>query len=235
MPRIIKPIPTNASPHLGVQQFAQQARQNLSEAFDAIIESRVRQTIQANRSRSDAPAYQVDDLVYLSTKNLLLPKGRVRKLIPKYIGPMKITEIYADNGNFVKLDLPQGMRQHNRFNVAVLRPHFESDAILFPKREASQLYDYGLPDEKEWFVQSISNHKWLDGNLHFLVNWTVGDTTWEPLDACQDLEALDGYLQLSAVETPEQLPKIDHSETSRARPRGRPRGSNRSRKTVTKA
>jgi len=59
----------------GVQGFVRQARDNLAMALDAIIESRVIQTHHANKKRKDPPTLDVGGLVYLSTKNLTLPKG----------------------------------------------------------------------------------------------------------------------------------------------------------------
>ena len=74
----------------GVETFVRQALENLAMAHDAIIESRIGQTYYANKRKGTAPKFEVGDLVYLSTKNLSMPKGRARKLIPKYIGPMKV-------------------------------------------------------------------------------------------------------------------------------------------------
>ena len=59
----------------GVQSFVRQARDNLSMALDAIIESHVIQTHHANKRRKASPTLDVGELVYLSMKNLTLPKG----------------------------------------------------------------------------------------------------------------------------------------------------------------
>jgi len=58
----------------GVQGFVRQVWDNLAMALDAIIESRVIQTHHANKKRKDPPTLDVGELVYLSTKNLTLPK-----------------------------------------------------------------------------------------------------------------------------------------------------------------
>ncbi|KDQ05536.1 hypothetical protein BOTBODRAFT_77735, partial [Botryobasidium botryosum FD-172 SS1] len=73
----------------GVRVFAQRMRDAIISAHDAILEARVKQTRQANKHRKQAP-FELNDLVYLSTKNLKLPKQRARKLVPKYIGPFPI-------------------------------------------------------------------------------------------------------------------------------------------------
>ena len=44
-------------------------------------------------------------MVYLSTKNLALPKGRARKLLPRYIGPYKVVKVHTATST-VMLELP---------------------------------------------------------------------------------------------------------------------------------
>lgn len=70
----------------GVRNFAQKMKDAILTAHDAILEARVKQTRIANRKRKDAPFIE-GDLMYLSTKNITLPKGRARKLAPKFVGP----------------------------------------------------------------------------------------------------------------------------------------------------
>ena len=60
----------------GVKQFAQQAVWNLLDAHDAILEHRIEQTHHSNKCCKPSIEYQIDDLVYLLTKNLALPKHR---------------------------------------------------------------------------------------------------------------------------------------------------------------
>ena len=54
----------------GVKQFAQQAMWNLMDAHDAILEHRIEQMHYFNKCRQPSIKYQINDLVYLSTKNL---------------------------------------------------------------------------------------------------------------------------------------------------------------------
>ena len=60
----------------GVKQFAQQAVWNLQDAHNAILEHRIEQTHYSNKCCKPSVKYQINDLVYLSTKNLTLPKHR---------------------------------------------------------------------------------------------------------------------------------------------------------------
>ena len=69
-------------------------------------------------------------------------------------------------------------------------------------------YDFGQDDEQEWLIEEITSHRWLNSTgLKLEVRWMLGDTTWEPLASCKDLEALDLYLELQAVAHPRDLPK----------------------------
>lgn len=78
-----------ASDYPGVRVFAQRMRDAIMSAHDSILAARIKQTRDANRKRRPAP-FAEGDLVYISTANLRLPKGRVRKLAQRYVGPYKI-------------------------------------------------------------------------------------------------------------------------------------------------
>ncbi|GBE83164.1 Transposon Ty3-G Gag-Pol polyprotein [Sparassis crispa] len=82
-----------------VQEFAQRALANLEMAHDAIIESHTHQTFQANKLRQEELEFTTGSKVYLSMQNLALPKGRARKLMPKFIGPYEITDVHATTSN----------------------------------------------------------------------------------------------------------------------------------------
>jgi len=66
----------------GIKAFAASALQNLADAHDTIIEARTVQMHVANKLRKEEPRISIGDLIYLSTKNLSLPKGRACKLCP---------------------------------------------------------------------------------------------------------------------------------------------------------
>ena len=59
----------------GVKQFAQ-AVWNLLDAHDAILDHKIGQMHYSNKHRKPGVEYQINDLVYLLTKNLALPKHR---------------------------------------------------------------------------------------------------------------------------------------------------------------
>ncbi|KZV59654.1 hypothetical protein PENSPDRAFT_539355, partial [Peniophora sp. CONT] len=78
----------------GVRSFAQQALRTLATAHDSIILNRTRQAYEANKHRrgEHAPDFMEGEYVYLSSENFSIPKDRARKLVPKWIGPYKITK-----------------------------------------------------------------------------------------------------------------------------------------------
>jgi hypothetical protein len=208
LPRIIQSV--GESPFAGVQDFANDARDMVIRAHDALIASRVEQTHQANqRRRSDDPRLKVGQKAYLSTENLNLPKGRARKLMPKYIGPY---EIISSNGetSYYTLALPDELlkrRIHPTFHAKLIRPAILNDDVRFPNREATFFYDFGDDPEREWLVDSIVDHKFTNNSIQFDVLWETGEITREPLTNCKDLTALDNYLQLHGVTRWRELPR----------------------------
>ena len=74
-------------------------------AHDAIIESHIVQLHHANHQRASGVKYSPGDFIYLSMRNLTLPKGRAKKLQPKYIGPFKVVKMHTA-ASIVRLELP---------------------------------------------------------------------------------------------------------------------------------
>ena len=89
----------------GVKQFAFQVKWDLMAAHDAIIANYVQKTFHACCA---SDLYHEGDHVYLSTQNLTLPKGRVRKLVPKYTGPYKVVKAHNE-ASTVTLELPPAL------------------------------------------------------------------------------------------------------------------------------
>ncbi|KAF8237406.1 hypothetical protein L208DRAFT_1516788, partial [Tricholoma matsutake] len=114
------------------------------------------------------------------------------------------------------LELPEELhwrRVHNRFHVSLLRPYHASDDAVFPNRCGPDLYDFGAPDNAEWYVKDITSHRWKGCALEFLVKWSLGESTWEPLSICNELAALDGYLALVGAKDWMDLPKCTAERT----------------------
>lgn len=109
-------------------------------------------------------------------------------------------------------------RVHPTFHAALLRPHHKSDAAIFPGREAQKFHDFGAPDEQEWLVEEITGHRWTARSIEFLVHWSAGEFTWEPLAHCDELRALDDYLALMGVDDWRRLPRLDRRRPTSSRP-----------------
>jgi hypothetical protein len=196
--------------YAGVRDFINLALANIAMAHDAIIESRVRATYQANKKRREEIPYAVGDLVFLSTKNLNLPKSRARKLAPKFIGPYKIIQSNPETSTY-ELELSAELKKrriHPRFHASVLREHQPNDDAIFSSREVGRFYDFGMPDDQEWHVESILSHEWVGARtLRFRVQWTAGDITWEPPKHLAEVQHLDEYLELHGVKRWQDLPR----------------------------
>ncbi len=85
LPQTMAGISTDSA-FTGVCKFAQRAHANLEMAHDALIGSCVNQTHYVNQS----------------------PKGRARKLVPKYIGPYKIVGANVETSSYT-LELPPNL------------------------------------------------------------------------------------------------------------------------------
>lgn len=217
MPRMMNGVDKSTELQ-GVQAFAQRVKDNLLQAHDAILESRVLQTYYANKHRhpehhqrkaDERDRLEVGGLAYLSTKNLSLPKGRACKLLPKFLGPYKIVNASPQTSTYT-LELLDELKKrgiHPKFHASLLRRHQQNDKSLFPHREPNIFYDFGMPDEAEWLVDEILAHQWEGNEMKFHVKWNLGNTTWEPLSTCKDLAALDRYLELHGVKLPKSLLK----------------------------
>ncbi|KNZ75240.1 hypothetical protein J132_03895 [Termitomyces sp. J132] len=134
-----------------IKQFAFQALENLAAAHNAIIEVCVFQTHSANSHHQPNPALEKGALMYLSTKNLNLPKGRAKKLCLKWVGLYKILEAYNETSNYV-LELPTALKEqriHSKFHVLLLQPYKASNNMLFPNRATPEPYDFGGLDDQE--------------------------------------------------------------------------------------
>jgi hypothetical protein len=147
--------------------------------------------------------------MYLSTKNLVMPKGHASKLVPKFIGPYKVLQAMPETSNYELESSAELTHQciRNWFHRSLLRPHCPNDDILFPNRCYPDPYDFGAPEDTKWFIKEIMAHRWKGCGIKFEVRWSLGHTTWEPLSSCNELAALDAYLMLLGSEDWTELPR----------------------------
>lgn len=193
------------SEYPGVKAFAHKMKAAILSAHDAIIAARVKHTQLANKKRKESP-FVKGDLVYLSTANISLPKGRARKLAPKFIGPFKILEDYKNNTYL--LDLPAELKQrglHPAFHANLLRIHEPNDDRRFPGRQLPQLIDLGKVEE--WSIDKIDDHHGKGKDALFELVYKTGDKFWLPYHEVSRLEAMNQYLDLMGVKKIGELPK----------------------------
>ena len=115
--------------YAGVKQFAQQVLYNLMAVHDTIIESRMVQMHHVNSQQCQGEEYPPGSMVYLLTKNLALPKGWARKLLPRYIGPYKVVETHTATLT-VTLKLPPELvsrQMHLMFHMSLIQAHMAND------------------------------------------------------------------------------------------------------------
>lgn len=116
------------------------------------------QTYHANKKHRDKEMVKgtkrplaVGDLVYLSTKNLNMLKGRARKIIPLFIGPFKIIRVSNASSTYT-LELPRDLESrglHSTFHASLLQCHEPNDDVLFPHCDTQAFYDLGDSEDNE--------------------------------------------------------------------------------------
>jgi hypothetical protein len=160
MPIMMKEVKDNERTPPGVRSFTQNAIRNMAIAHNTLIEVRVFQKMYADKKQCSEPEIKEGDMVYLSTKNISMPKGRASKLVPRYVGPYKVTKVIPSLSNY-ELELPAELVRrmiHPRFRVSLLRPHQLNDNALFPNRKRAELHDFGAPDNTKWMVDELVGH-----------------------------------------------------------------------------
>ena len=150
---------------------------------------------------------KLGDLVYFSTKNIPLPKGRARKLAPKCLSPFAVSNIPKEGAAY-QLDLGEELlkRGINRsFHVSLLESHVPNDDRRFPRRLPSQLPGFSeKPDE--WIVDAIVVHHGKGVWSEFESFWKAGNQTWAPYKEVAHLIATDRCCELKGVEDLHEFP-----------------------------
>jgi hypothetical protein len=97
--------------------------------------------------------------------------------------------------------------------VSRLHPFKKNDDKIYPKREVRAYYDFGDAEDEEWLVDDILAHRWEGNKVSFLVQWNLGDTTWKPYNECNELVALDRYLELLGIDDDDWKKLLRRSST----------------------
>jgi hypothetical protein len=166
--------------------FGELVRLNWLRATDALIASRVSMTTSDNRRRRpDAPEFQTDSLVYVSSKDLSFPAALSRKFLPRFVGPYKILASHPSSSTYT-VEFPPHFRIHSRIHASKLRPFFPNDDARFPSRR----YDAPLPDipatdsnDAVYLLEKVVADKLVGTRRHFLVRYlgySAGEDRWIP-------------------------------------------------------
>ena len=76
-------------------QFVEKMKEAIMSVHNAIIAVCIQHMVQVNKKCLPL-SFKLGDLVYLSMKNISIPKGQARKLAPKYLGPFPITKVLKE-------------------------------------------------------------------------------------------------------------------------------------------
>jgi len=206
-PRVIPPIIPQTLPLelLNAADTAmttiQQLTNDVAEARDNLLLTKITQTFHANASRGTDPNYKPGDLVMLSTKHRrheYKKKGerRTAKFFPRWDGPFRITDSHPEASTYT-LDIPTNA--YPLYHSSELKPHTPNDPTLFPDREFSQpgpvLTANGL---EEHAIEEIIDSRRRGRGWQFLVRWTgygPHHDEWLPAAELNDCEALDLWYQ----------------------------------------
>ena len=149
----------------------------------------VRDTDHANRKRAPEDAYQVNDLVLLSTANrrkeyASIGSGHSAKLFPRHDGPYWIARAFPHTSTY-QLDIPNAPSNSClTFHTSQLKRYVPNDSALFPGRELSRDGPITLPDgQKEHVIEQIIDDRRRGRGWQFLVRWKgygPGDDEWMP-------------------------------------------------------
>ncbi|KAJ9513440.1 hypothetical protein QJQ45_005991 [Haematococcus lacustris] len=134
--------------------------------------------------------FEVGTQVLLSTRNLRIKTGKVRKFVPRYVGPFVVEA--KINANAYRLTLPATMsRLHPVFHVSLLKKYSGSDVGIMPPPVE------WMDETPVYYVERLLDHRYVRAGKagEFLVQWEGYDAsfnTWEPranLTGCDKLLA----------------------------------------------
>ena len=160
----------------------------LARARDCLVAAQQRQKAYADKGRRDTE-FSTGQPVLLSTRNITHKGPGTPKLMPKWIGPFRITERIGAVA--YKLELPPVLRIHDVFHASLLKA-YRSDGRVHPPpvsltTDGDPLYEVDFILGDRW--KTSGKHKWRE----YHTQWTgygPEHNTWEPessFETCPDV------------------------------------------------
>ncbi len=140
----------------------------------------------ADRTRKDSSNYKVEDMIWLSTKNIKTERSS-RKLNYKMIDSYKIKKIMK---NACQLNLSQFMKIHDTFYISLLRSSFTDSLIEQIQLSSSSIV---VNDEEKYEIDDILDSRYHYEKLQYRIAWTEHsfDRAWysaENFDHVKDIK-----------------------------------------------
>jgi hypothetical protein len=150
-----------------------------------------KQEEQANRCRTEGPAFHVKDKVWLNLRNIRTDRTS-KKFDWKHA---KYTVVEVSGSHSYRLDTPPGI--HDIFHSDLLRPA-ASDPLPSQQTDDAQPPAFIIDEQNEYEVEEILRTRTVrrgrGRQCQVLVKWIgYARPTWEPLSALADTAALESY------------------------------------------
>jgi hypothetical protein len=132
-------------------QFAEDMQAAITHTKVMLQAARSRMQHQEKSRRSEGTLYREGDLVMLSTKHIKLLYKGCPKLMPRFVGPFKVTEVI--NPVAFRLELPKTFRIHNVFHASLLKPFVSRPG------HTSHPPPIIVADDEEYEVELLVSHQ----------------------------------------------------------------------------
>lgn len=161
----------------------------VAEAKKCLEAAQQRQKAYADQHRRDVD-FAVGTEVLLNTKHIKINMKGSSKLLPRWVGPFKVTE--KINPVAYKLELPPNLKIHPVFHASLLKAYVPGRVDPPPPPEI-------VDEEFEWEVESVLAHRDVQVSRkknrqrtpilkrQYLVKWKgydASNNTWEPEQHC---------------------------------------------------
>jgi hypothetical protein len=184
----------------------------VKKAKGAMDAAQQRQKAYADSKRREVQ-FAVGQEVLLSTTNIKPKFKGPAKLLPKWIGPFKVTAVI--NPVAFRLELPDTLKLHDVFHASLLKSYMPDGNVQPPPPPEL------IEDEFEYEVDTVLSHRFKRGDkLEYLIRWKGyghEHDTWEPEENCANSsELITEYWDRVKVQT-EKKPVSKRKTKKRSR------------------